>query len=311
MPKLQLERTAIIDASPERVFQTIADYQTWTTWSPWLISDPDAKVTVTNDPSAVGSKYHWLGTVTGEGELVHKHLRPGQLIEDDLTFLKPFKSLAKTSFHLRPDRQGTHVTWTMDSQMPWFMFWLVPMMKTLIGMDYQRGLNMLKDLIETGKIPSQLELQGVETVQPFRMAGIAATSPVDTVGASQEQTFARAQAAFEKLRIPLDGDMISVYTKFNMKEGIFHYISGYIIPDSVSIPADSALTTWKLRGTSAFRVRHIGSYRHLGNGWSAANQIARYRKLKTCRTGTYEIYRTTAPETPESELITDIYLPLR
>ena len=124
MPKLQINRTIIIRAQPARVFEVLADYGTWTTWSPWLIADPDAKVVVSKNPASVGSTYHWTGTVTGEGELVHKQLIPGQLVDDDLTFLKPFKSLAKTSFQLRPANGGTQsghepsteVTWTMDSQ---------------------------------------------------------------------------------------------------------------------------------------------------------------------------------------------------
>ncbi len=311
MPKIQLERSILIEADPQRVYEGLADYQTWTTWSPWLIADPEATVTVSKNPAAVGSTYHWTGTITGEGELVHKVLKPGQLIEDDLSFIKPFKSFAKTAFHLRPESNATRVSWSMDTSLPWFMFWMVPMMKTFIGMDYQRGLNMFKDWIETGAIPSKVKVHGSETVQQFTMAGIASSSSVDKVGAAMEKTFADAQAAFNASGIPLDGDMISVYTKFRIKEGIFDYISGYVIPDNVKIPAGSPLTTWQLTTSKAFRVEHVGSYRHLGNGWSVANQIVRYLKLKQCRTGTYEIYRTTPPQTPEAELVTDIYLPLK
>lgn len=311
MPKFQLDRSTVIDAPPQRVFETLADYRTWTTWSPWLIAEPEAIVTISENASSVGSTYHWKGTITGEGELVHKQLQPGQLIQDDLTFLKPFKSLAKAAFYLRPERDATRVTWSMDSSMPWFLFWMIPMMKTFIGMDYQRGLNMVKDLIETGSIPSQSKVHGTESIQPFKVAGIASSCRVDNVGPAMEETFARAQAVFKSRGIPMTGSMISVYTKFRVKEGIFEYISGYIVPDSVPIPADSGLTTWKQSSTKAFRVEHVGSYRHLGNGWSIANQLARHRKLKQCRTGTYEIYRTIPPDTAEAELVTDIYLPLR
>ncbi len=33
MPKFQLDRSAVIKAKPNRVFEVLADYQTWTTWS--------------------------------------------------------------------------------------------------------------------------------------------------------------------------------------------------------------------------------------------------------------------------------------
>jgi hypothetical protein len=311
MPKIQLVRSVAIDAPPERVFEVLANYQTWSTWSPWLIADPQAQVIVSASPNTVGSTYHWAGTVTGEGELVHKRLQPDSLIEDDLTFLKPFKSKAKTSFRLRSEGQATKVEWSMDTNLPWFLFWMVPMMKTFIGMDYQRGLCMLKDWIETGAIPSRVNVHGPAPVESFKMAGLAATSPVDNIGPSTEQTLSHAQSKFHKLGIPTSGAMLSVYTKFDVKQGVFHYISGYIIPETVAIPADSGLTTWTLQASSAFRVEHVGAYRHLGNGWFVANQLVRHRKLKPCRTGTYEIYRTTPAETAEAELVTDIYLPLR
>ena len=311
MPQFQIERSTVIQSNPERVYDALADFRTWTTWSPWLIADPEAAVTISENPSAIGSRYGWKGTVTGEGELVHQRLQPNERIEDDLTFLKPFKSFAKTAFHLQPAEGGTRLTWSMNSSMPWFLFWMIPMMKTFIGMDYARGLCMFKEWIETGAIQSSTKVHGVESVRPFRMAGMAASSPIDRIGPSMEQTFSTAQAEFKSLGIPMTGEMISVYTKFRIKEGVFDYICGYILPDSIAIPASSALVTWKLQSSTAFRVTHIGSYKHLGNGWSVANQIARFRKLKQCRTGTYEIYRTTPPETPEAELVTDIYLPLR
>ena len=184
-------------------------------------------------------------------------------------------------------------------------------MKTFIAMDYQRGLNMLKDWIETGSVPSQTKVHGVESVQAFRMAGIAQSCSTDNIGAATDAALSAAKTTFERLGIPTTGAMTSVYTKFNVKEGIFDFISGYIIPDDVSLAAGSDLKTWKLEAGKAFRVEHIGSYRHLGNGWSVANQQARHLRLKQCRSGTYEIYRTTLPQTPEAELATDIYLPLR
>ena len=47
MPRFHVQRSIQINASPEEVFNTVADFGTWTKWSPWLCSEPDAKVTVT------------------------------------------------------------------------------------------------------------------------------------------------------------------------------------------------------------------------------------------------------------------------
>ena len=311
MPKYQIEKSIVIQSDPQHVFEVVSDYKTWTTWSPWLIAEPTAKVTVTEDSASVGSRYAWQGDITGQGELEHKQLKPAALVEDELRFIKAFKTVCKTSFHLNREGSGTRLIWKMDGSMPWFLFWMVPMMKTFIGMDFQRGLNMLKDLIEIGNVPAKTIVHGTQNVGPIRMAGIVSSCRVDDVGSSMDQAFEQASIEFRKAALPIDHGMISVYTKFRMNEGIFEYISGFIISENSTIPDSSRLKTWTLPACSAFRVEQIGPYRHLGNGWSVANQICRYKKMKQQRTGTFEIYRNVPGDVPDHELKTDIYLPLR
>lgn len=311
MPAYHIEKSIKIDAEPMTVFNTIADYSRWTIWSPWLIAEPTAKVTVSADPSSVGSTYAWVGEVTGEGMLTHKALEPGKRIDDELTFIKPFKSVCRTAFHLTPEGSGTKVVWHMDGSMPWFMFWLIPMMKTFIGMDYSRGLRMLKELIETGSIPSKVEVHGRQSTQKFKMFGIASKCSVETVGASMDESFRKARQEFERHRLSLEGKMISVYTRFRVKEGVFEYISGFIVPESTTLPANSNLKEWKMVAQAAFKVTHVGPYHHLGNGWSVGNQLVRYKKMKQHSCGTYEIYVTTPPDTKPQDIVTEIYLPLK
>jgi effector-binding domain-containing protein len=83
------------------------------------------------------------------------------------------------------------------------------------------------------------------------------------------------------------------------------------LPPGQRLANGSKLSLWELPAVNAFQVQHIGSYRHLGNGWSAANQLVRHRKLKQRSGGTFEIYRNWPGEVAESELVTDIYLPLK
>ena len=311
MPAYNLVRSIEIQANASRVFQAVSDFGTWTIWSPWLISEPDATVTVSSDGKSAGSVYSWVGNITGQGEVEHMELVQNSLIADEIRFLKPFRSDAKVGFQLEPSGSGTKISWSMDGRMPWFMFWMIPFIKTFIGMDYMRGLRMLKDWIETGSIPSKVIQHGIEETGPVRMAGVVSSCEVESVGRSMEAAFSKARELFQSNGLPLNGSMISVYTKFRISKGVFEYISGYMLPDDVVVPASSGLKVWSIPASKAFRVEHIGSYNHLGNAWSVANQVARHRKLKQQRCGTYEIYRTTPPSTPDAELQTDIYLPLK
>jgi effector-binding domain-containing protein len=125
-----------------------------------------------------------------------------------------------------------------------------------------------------------------------------------------EQTFAEARAEFARAGLQ-PGTPVSVYTRFRVKQGMFDYLSGFELASGQQLPAGTRLRLWELPSGQAFQVRHIGSYSHLGNAWSAANQIVRHKKLKQKSCGTFEIYRNGPGEVPEPELVTDIYLPLK
>jgi hypothetical protein len=63
--------------------------------------------------------------------------------------------------------------------MPWFLFWMISQMEVFIGMDYERGLKMLKEWIETGSILSTTKICGIESVGPLKMAGLRNRSRVE------------------------------------------------------------------------------------------------------------------------------------
>lgn len=310
MPRFHVHRSTQIDASPDKVFEVVSDFATWPTWSPWLLADPEAEVVIPDDASSVGSMYSWKGEVCGQGEIEHINLEPGRLIEEEIRFIKPFKSKSDVSFDLEPVGEGTKVTWHMRGKLPWFMFWMVSKIDTFIGMDYERGLKMLKELIETGAIQSKTIVHSAEPVGPLRVAGVRKTCAMKDIGPSMDASFAEAREQLAKHNLPTDGDMISVYHDCDLKTQMFDYTSGYVLPQSTGEVA-TELSSWSLPACKALRVEHIGSYTHLGNGWSAANQVARYKKMKQSKVGAYEIYRNNPKDTPKGELKTDIYLPLK
>ena len=125
MMKYHVERSTQINASVDTVRSLIVDFNHWNRWSPWTIAEPDCSVTVKGEPATPGHSMHWDGKIIGSGENVIAAL-DDQHIQYDLSFFKPFKSQAKTGFLIKEKGESTEVTWTMDSSMPFFMFFMVP-----------------------------------------------------------------------------------------------------------------------------------------------------------------------------------------
>ena len=264
---------------------------------------------MTDDSSSVGSLYSWKGEIVGQGEIEHLKLQRGRLIEEEIRFVKPFKSKSNVAFNLEPAGDGTKVTWHMRGALPWFLFWMTPQMEIFIGMDYERGLKMLKERIETGTVFTQTNIRGVEDVGPLQMAGIRKQCKLSEVGPAMEATCEEARQLFSQHDLPIDGQVMTVYHDCNLKTQVFDFTSGFTLPESATVPND--MSSWTLPPTKALAVEHTGTYQHLGNGWSAANQYARYKKLKQSKVGAYEIYINDPCETAPADLRAEIYLPLR
>ena len=105
--------------------------------------------------------------------------------------------------------------------------------------------------------------------------------------------------------------MITVYHAVtDMKTGRFDFTTGFESRPTALHPA--GIHHCRLPAGQALHVRHTGRYEHLGNSWSAVHQFARSKKMKLAsKQDAYEIYRNDPSRTPEAELVTDIYLPLK
>lgn len=310
MSRYCVQRSLEIEGSPEDVYGVVADYRSWGQWSPWLCAEPDAQVTISEDPASVGSVYAWKGELVGEGEIEHRGLEPGRLIDDEIRFIKPFRSQARVAFDFEPAAQGTKVTWNMNGSLPWFLFWMRPQLETFVGMDYERGLRMLKQWIETGQVLSHTKIRGVETVGPIRMVGVRRICPIAEIGPCMQSAFEEVNEKLAGHNPPQPCEAISVYHKLDPKKQTFDFTSGFVFPESAGhVP--EGLSSWSTPRTSALCVEHVGSYENLGNAWSTAHQYVRYKRLKLSRQPGCEIYRNDPHDTPAAELRTEVFLPLK
>ena len=49
MPKVSVRKSIVIDAPLEKVYEFVRDFKPWPAWSPWLITDPECKVSYADD----------------------------------------------------------------------------------------------------------------------------------------------------------------------------------------------------------------------------------------------------------------------
>lgn len=310
---MSLENQTIIKKPIEAVFPAASDFTQWKRWSPWFIQEPEATFKVSGQPSHVGHKQEWNGDAIGSGQTTMVQLVGKNELHFDLEFFKPWKSKSKTSIYLEEQGEHTRVRWTMESPMPWFLFWLVPLMQALVKEDYRRGLAMLKELVETGQVASQCNFKGTVQRPGFQYLGFETDCRLDELGDRMKRDMTRLETALEKLPEIKPIDQISIYPKFDFKAGTCRYIVAGRFDKNTSLEN----VNWSgLKGFvpdhQALLVEHRGRYEHLGNAWATVMGRVRHLKKKSARKiYNYEVYKSHRQAGQPTDLITEVLAPIR
>ena len=122
-------------------------------WSPWAKKDPNMKKSYTGTDGEVGCVSHWTGNKdVGEGEQEITKIIPGERIEGELRFFKPWKSTSDCYFNVDDGSDGTtRVTWGFSgkNKFPMSIMMLFMSMDKMVGKDFEEGLATLKAQMES------------------------------------------------------------------------------------------------------------------------------------------------------------------
>lgn len=143
------ERSIVINAPKEKVWQYTGSLKGFNTWDPFSKADKNVVITYSGTTGQVGESYHWKGNdKVGEGEQTVTEVLPNEKLTTKLHFIKPFEGDAKGTFTLVPDGNGTKVTWAMDNELNTMMKIMKPMMDMNMKKMFDEGLGDLKKLAE-------------------------------------------------------------------------------------------------------------------------------------------------------------------
>jgi len=147
-----VERSVVIEASPDEVHKYVGDLKKWEEWTPWKEDDPTIVVTYGEETKGVGASQYWVGD-SGTGSLTFTKDSPEEGVEYDLTFDGGAYE-CKSAMKYNPlSGNETKVTWTMAGDMGQSIVggYLVLMMDSMVGGMFDKGLSNLKNKVEQNK----------------------------------------------------------------------------------------------------------------------------------------------------------------
>jgi len=147
--EVTLERHAVINAPPEKVFALVGGFKRFQEWSPWADLDPNTVYTYEGPDSGVGEKMNWASndpSVGAGSQLITEYVLSTH-VASDLDFGAMGKSQAY--WDLKPEGSGTAATWGFRMKLDGVLDrWMGLLMSRFIGPDYDKGLTRVKAIAE-------------------------------------------------------------------------------------------------------------------------------------------------------------------
>lgn len=145
----KVERSAIINAPPKKIYDLVVEPRQWVKWSVWNQRDPNMKITYKGPPFGMGSKWEWVSKTEGSGSMEITRVEPDRVVEYALTFAD-YNMRSTGAITLEPAGTATHVTWNNSGDVGGnpVKHYLTLTMDRMVGPDFEAGLANLKALAE-------------------------------------------------------------------------------------------------------------------------------------------------------------------
>jgi effector-binding domain-containing protein len=302
-----------IDARPATVFALVNDFHRVALWSPWMETDPNARVIISGPQRGTGASMSWDGLIIGTGSQVITESRPFEHIE---TWINPDEPGAARSWFDFTDRgSATLVSWSFEADYGYNLVgrYAALLLQSVIKKDYEHGLRNLGDLAES--LPrtdfSDLELERlVVAAKDIAYRRTSALPDPASMSAAMGKAYFQILNFIDEYTLQEAGAPISISRSFDGSEMVFDAaIPVRGVSDTTPLEA-SGVRIGKTYAGAVLRVRHQGPYRNL---------IQTHRKITAYlaalgieRNGdAWESYLSDPTKVPESEILTDLYYPIR
>jgi len=332
--KVHVERSTVIAAAPDEIYAVVSDLTRAREWGPWYKRDPNMQVSVDGPPNAVGGKLSWKSETQGSGTQEIVELVENKSVKTKLDFGD--QGTATAAIDLNVVEGGTNVTWSMDTDtgMNPVMRYMGLMFDSWVGKDYEEGLANLKALVEAQAKASTneaLATPGSATPPDLPMADGADPTQgphiVTVEGRPAILTRAKAKAsdstavsaalgaANQKLLtygmtheiVPSGAPMAITIAHDAAGDWVFDAALPLDAKPDKALPEQDGVKIGDTYGGRAVKLTHKGGYDTLRATHDKIHAYTKANNLKE-KGVAWEEYVTDPSETPDEEMLTNVYV---
>lgn len=304
-----IDRSLKINAPIEDTYNAVVDFKTWPRWSPWLMHEPETVISYSDHFQQEGGYYSWDGKLVGAGKLTHKKFHDKYSIDQEIEFIRPFKSICTVGWTFKEVDGLTEVHWTMQGRMPFLFRFMTKMTIDMISKDYDLGLNLLNGYLNKDNPHPEISFKGTQQLDGFQYACKSFKGNMQEMVTAMESGFPELILQTEKLGIT-QGLPLTIYHK--MDPAKLYFECDIAVP--VNRQADiSDLQLKNFNSGKYFKVECCGDYKFLELGWYKAFSHVKMLKLKLdMKRPSLEVYENNPQDIVDTNVIkTSLYLPVK
>lgn len=150
-----VSRTVVINRPKAEVFAFVRQLKKQPLWIPWYLDDPKVVIKFKGEDGKVGATSYWKGRNNIEGIQKIVKIKEGKVLETQLLFIKPYKSLSLLYVAVKEmDSNRTKMVWGVKGvhKFPASVIMLFYGMERALGKHFEAGLYNLKTHLERNKL---------------------------------------------------------------------------------------------------------------------------------------------------------------
>ncbi len=313
LKRVDVKRSATIDAPANVIFPNVNDMAKWQEWGSWYKQDPNMKLTYTENTAGLGAKSTWESEKLGNGSQEIIEVVPNELIKTKMQFDDwEGNSFADIIFDKIGDKQ-TKVTWTLagDRDIPFLQRGIMKLMgfEGMIEKDYDTGLANLKALSEKifASMPVTYNGYEVKTINfPAKtFVGVRKTIGVDAIETFYQENLPKIFGKVTKAEGEANGQPCGFFYDYNETTQLTDMAA--VIPVKQKVDIGKEFSTIEIPAQKALLINYYGDYHGTGKAHEAMEAYIKANNLKGKMPAIEEYVTDPTTEPDQSKWLTKIY----
>jgi len=305
---LRIEKSTVINAPVEVVFQQVQCFDNWPAWSPWSAMDPNMKNVYSDDPCGLKASNSWTGDKVGQGIQTIDEIITFSYIKTSLVFgADPTPQTSEWRF--TESDSGTTVVWNfIGTDAPFIYRPMSYLYAYFISSAYVSGLASLKQVCEA--IP--VEVKPVYEVKTIELPAVnylfvKADIPVSEIGQFYATNYGKIGAYMAKNKLEMAGAPSGLCYKWT--DSIVSLAAAIAVDRPVKGEGEVLFLT--MEATKGLQVDYYGNYDDMGDAHHTLEDYVSENGLEL-NGPVREVYLTDPGAEPDTaKWVTQIIYPIK